>query len=182
MSQRKEKEKKRRRRRKKNRAGQQRRPRTDAIDLRVPQPELAHAPVWLDRSGARVEAAHETLGLSASPSPEAVQAAFRASLAETSPEDDPERARRLMQARNVLTEPSEVLTRALGDLRVPNAAHFVPNHVPRTVNSTEPAAAPTERPEWSSRSRLIVLLTLYALLENELDFQPSTPRRDGLFD
>lgn len=168
------------RKRRKDRRGPARRVRGPAegpreIDLVVRHPELAHPPIHVDAWGTRIPDPYGCLRLDpAAPVTEAsVQAAFRAALAETPPEQDPERARECVEARDRLLAPAQALTRALGDLRVPRAEAFVPGHTLQSTPSPRLASTP---PAWSSRSRLVAILTLYALLEDELekDGSPST--------
>lgn len=161
------------RKRRKDRRGPARRSRGPAevpheIDLVVRHPELAHAPVHIDAFGMRVPDPYASLGLDpATPaSAAAVQAAFRAALTATPPEKDPQRARECIEARDRLLAPAQALTRVLGDLRVPRAEAFVPGH--GAPSPTPPRGSQTS-PGWSSRSRLVAILTLYALLEDELE-------------
>lgn len=183
MGRRQKNERKRKDKRKERRAARHAQPRRKEggmeVDLRVRHPELARPPVYLDSAGERIADPYACLGLESEPppTPEAVQAAFRAALAGTSPESEPERARALVQARKFLLEPDEVVGRTLGDLRVPDARHFVPGYESREIPGaprSEPAAV-----DWSSRSRLVVLMTLYALLEEELE-EDAESRRSGL--
>jgi hypothetical protein len=122
-----------------------------------------------------------TLGLDprAPFTPESVQTAFRAAIAATPPEQHAERTRELVEARDLLLQPKHALTRLLGDLRVPDAKHFVPGHVPQQAPGAAPA--PIAKTGWSARSRLVAILTLYALLEAELE-SPGGPETGLLFE
>lgn len=153
----------------------------DPLDLRVRHTELAHPPVYVDSSGARIADPFVCLGLDPqlAPTRDAVQAAFQAALAETPPESDPQRARELREARDFLLEPGEALTRTLGDLRVPNPEHFLPGYQSRKA----PATTPTSTTDWSSRTRLVAIMTLFALLAEELEGGAPPPMETGnLFD
>ena len=174
MSRRKEKQRQRKRRRQecKPRAGVARSRREPAarasVDLRVRHPELAHPPVYVDARGVRVADPFDCLGLDpeAPVTQETVQAAFRAAIAATPPESNAQRAIQLVEARDRLLQPKQALTRILGDLRVPNAEHFVPGHERKPAPGAPRRAA--LKPDWSARSRLVAIMTLYALLEAEL--------------
>jgi len=126
----------------------------------------------------RVADPFTTLGLDprAPVTPESVQSAFRAAIAATPPEQHAERTRELVEARDLLLQPKQVLTRILGDLRAPNAKHFVPGHVPQPA----PKARHTVKTDWSARSRLVAILTLYTLLEAELEGESASGPQTGL--
>jgi hypothetical protein len=66
----------------------------------------------------------------------------------------------------------------LGDLRVPNAKSFVPGHERRAVPSAPREVA--AKPDWSARSRLVAIMTLYALLEAELEGERASGPQTGL--
>lgn len=187
MKRRKEKQERRRRRKERRPGAGARRTERPAsalgpIDLGVLHPELAHPPVYVDDSGARMPEPLACLGLDpqAPATPAAVQSAFRTALAAAPPERDSERARALLQARDFLLEPRQVLARMLGDLRVPRAEHFVPGHEPRRAPSASRAAATAT--DWSARARLVAILTLYALLEDEIEGGAPEAHRRTLFD
>lgn len=139
------------------------------ISLDVQGSEFAHEPRFMSDSATRVSDPRTTLGLDSTceHSSETVLAAFNAALAHTSPEAAPERARELLEARKRLLDPSEIMTRTLGDLRVPNPASFIPGFVPRPKLSSPKKA--TKHSDWNSRARMITLVTLFALLEDEID-------------
>lgn len=170
MSRRKQKQrpKARAKRKKQDRQPRRRQVPSSRIDFVVPRPDLARSPIYVDGAGAPLGDPLARLGLShdEANSKHAVQAAFRDALAKTPPEKDPEGARELVVARDLLLKPEYVLSRALGDLRVPDATQFVPGH--------ERGEAPERgsgrpRPDWSSRSRLVAIMTLYAILGDDLE-------------
>jgi len=105
--------------------------------------------------------------------------AFRAALADAPPERNAERARQLVEARDLLLDPRQVLVRTLGDLRVPRAEHFVPGHERRPAPEAPRETAPA--PSWSARSRLVAIMTLYALLEDELEGGGAGAQTGSLF-
>lgn len=187
MNRRQEKERRRQEKRKRRQAARRARPRgvDDELgfDLRVRHVERARAPVFVDASGRRIADPYACLGLAPdpAPTPDEVLAAFRAALAATPPESDPERARELREARDFLLAPEQAPARLLGDLRVPDAAHFVPGYE-RRVHPDARAPKSAGKPAWSSRTRLVALMTLYALLAEDLEGVP--PPRDprSLFD
>jgi hypothetical protein len=186
MSRRVDRERKRKDKRKQRQAARRAQPREreelGRVDLRVRRPELARAPVYVDSAGRRIPDPFECLGLAAEPPPtsDAVQAAFRAALASTPPESDGQRARELVEARDFLLDPSRVQDRALGDLRVPDPTHFLPGYANRESPGSRATAAPLD---WTSRSRLVALAALFALLEDELEGGPgAAPRTPLLFD
>lgn len=147
------------------------------IDLRVPHVELTQPVVYMNAQGIRVPDPHAALGLDpdAAPSAEEVRNAFRHCLSAISPEQDPQRARELIEARDFLLDPGQELDRMLGDLRVPDPKHFLPKYVPRAQSaSSKPVVG------MSSRTRLVALMALYAILEQEIDGGGSGGARDGL--
>jgi len=186
VSQRKLKQRQRRQRRKerKRRVGAEQGRREPAafgsVDLRVRRPELAHPPVWVGAGGMRLADPFIALGLdpAAPVTKETVKSAFRAALAAAPPEQHAERTRQLVEARDLLLQPKQVLTRLVGDLRVPNAKHFVPGHEPLPAPKARHGAA--VKTDWSARSRLVAILTLYALLEAELEGGGASEAQTGL--
>jgi len=150
------------------------------VDLRIPRPDLAHPPVFIDGTGTVVPSPYVVLGLDADARIDAdeVQSAFRAAIEKTSPESDPARARDLLEARNTLLDPKLVLRRALGDLRAPRTECFLPDHESRetTVSGAEPEV------DWSSRARLVAAAALFALLESEIENDGAGAGNNGLFD
>lgn len=151
-----------------------------SVDLGVRHPELAHPPVWVDAKGMRVADPFAALGLDpeAPVTQESVQSAFRAAIAAAPPEQHAERTRELVEARDLLLQPKQILTRLLGDLRVPDAKHFVPGHV-RLADAKAPRGAAVKT-DWSARSRLVATMTLYALLEAELEGGAASEAQTGL--
>jgi len=152
-----------------------------ALDLRVRRPELARPPVYVDASGMRIPDPFERLGLdpATAPSADVVRASFREALERTSPEADADRARELLEARDLMVDPKRGLERALADLRVPNPEHFIPGYeAPETPSPARPRHEPVD---WSARSRLIAIMTLHALLEDELESPGPSVKQPGLF-
>lgn len=177
-----QKQRKQQKRKSTRRSAPRREPALDPIDLRVRHPELAHPPVYVDSGGARIADPFACLGLDphVTPTRDAVQAAFQTALAATPPESDPQRARELREARDFLLDPGQALARTLGDLRVPNPEHFLPGYESRQVPARSPATAATS--DWSSRTRLVAIMTLFALLAEELEGEAPRMETGTLFD
>lgn len=123
-----------------------------------PDPQRCLPAVFLDATGKAVEDPWAELGVPRDADEAAITAAWKARIVERPPERDPEGARRLLEARERLLDPSRVIERELGSTHVPDPDAF-------GLPSAEPAVDML-----SVRERLVGQLALYALLEGtELD-------------
>ena len=104
----------------------------------------------------------ETLGLPTDrvPSPEQVQAAWKAAILENPPEHSPDLARDLRAARERLIAPERFIERELGALSVPRPEAF------GLLAPSAAAAAPA--PKMDALGRLMGQMLLYTLVEEEL--------------
>jgi len=145
--------------------------------LLVPHPERCLPPVYVANGGQVIEDPRTVLGLPTGPLDEqTVRAAWRQALVAHPPEQDPDGARRIHEARDRLVDPKEWLARQLGVLHVPDPEAW-------DLSSTDPPEATTDRLD--AKTRLLGEAVLYALLEAELDHNPQEPaihgRQQGLF-
>lgn len=157
-----------RERRRKNAAGPATQPRGGAPGGRVaaPDPRTLRPPVHFTADGERIDAPEQVLGLAAgNRDPAQVRAAWTKRLREHPPEQDPEGARRLREARDRLLDPKRLIERELGVLRVPDAqAWGLP---------TSPLAE--DAGLLDAQARLLGQAALYVLVEDAL-------MREGLHD
>ena len=139
----------------------------------IPRPDTTRPPVHVDASGQRAPDPLQVLGFDpdAAPSKDEVQERARELLIETPPERDEGRARAILDARARLTESSGAPERLWGELRVPDPRVLIPGFEGR-----EPVDSNGDEDdvEWPAQSRLAALLTLYALVEEEIE----GPRQD----
>jgi hypothetical protein len=147
------------RRERRKAAGQGRQPARprEAKAVLSPAPERCLPPVFIDASRRVVEDPLDTLGLEGEPTPEAARAAWRERILERPPEQHPEEAEALREARDRLIDPERRLERALGVLHIPDPAAF--------GLSGEAAAGEARLP---AMNRLMGQAVLYALVEEEL--------------
>ncbi len=110
-----------------------------------------HPPVFVDTRGRRVEDPLGVLGLSGQPDEAAVRAAWRKQTLEKPPEQFPEAALAVREARERILDPERILERELGML-----------HVPRAPEGEE------REDLLDAMGRLMGQAVLYALLEEEL--------------
>lgn len=118
-----------------------------------PEPQRCFPALALDATGKVVGDPHAELGVSRDADDAAILAAWRARIVECPPERDPERARRLLEARERLLEPTRVIERELGTVHVPDPDAF-----------GLPGAAVGDD-MLTVRDRLVGQLALYVLLE-----------------
>ena len=121
-----------------------------------PDPTNTHPPVFVWPDGRRGPGPHAVLGLPEDATQAQVDAAFRAAMLAHPPEQEPDLARRIREAREVLRAPEHVLRRYAGRLRIPDADAW----------GLAPPEAEPER--LSDQDRLLGLAALYALAEHEV--------------
>jgi len=109
--------------------------------------------ITIDATGKPVNDPYAELGVPRDADEQTILAAWRARIVEQPPERDPEGARRLLEARERLLDPTRVIERALGTLHVPDPTAF----------GLSAPAGPAE--VLTTRERLVGQLALYALLE-----------------
>lgn len=132
---------------------------TPQVALKPPHPERLLPAVHIDGSGHIVPDPLEILGLGPKPADEAtIRAAWRERLVAFPPEQHPDMARQLREARDRLLDPERFLERELGTLQVPDRAKW--------GLQAEPAAPGSE--VLDARARLAASALLYALLEDAL--------------
>lgn len=158
-----EKKKSRRDKRKAQPAAQQRSSAPDPHALwsvSCPDTSRCHPPVHFDAAGHVLEDARALLGLGAGPLTEAeIREAWRKKLIEHPPEQDPEGARKVREARDRLLDPERVFERLLGELRVPDAAAY---------GLSDAALAAQDDGTMDAMARLGGQAMLYALVEDAL--------------
>lgn len=129
-------------------------PRLPSLD--PPEPERCLSVITIDATGKPVPDPYAELGVPRDADEPTILAAWRARIVERPPERDPEGARRLLEARERLLNPTRVIERELGTLHVPDPAAF---GLPGPTGPAGPADMLT------TRERLVGQLALYALLE-----------------
>lgn len=127
--------------------------------------------ICVDEQGHLVEDPRVLLGLPAGPLTEAaVREAWRAKLLLHPPEQDPEGARRLREARDRLLTPERVVERLLGELYVPDPAAY---------GFAAGAPAPAADARLDALARLSGQALLYALVEDALLHNPPPKPTSG---
>jgi len=133
------------------------RPAAPGVVLAPPDPSRCHPTIYVDAGRRVIPDPYEALGLAPSPppSPEAIRAAWRDRILARPPEQHPEEAAALREARDRLADPARALERALGELHLPSAEAF--------GLSDAGVEAPMD-----SFGRLLGQAVLYAMVEDEL--------------
>jgi hypothetical protein len=127
--------------------------------LTPPRHDRLQDPVHFDRTGQTIESPRALLGLDAGErDPERIRAAWLEKLRLNPPEQDPEGARRLRDARDLLLDPQRWIERELGVVAVPDA---------RAWGLPEPSERPVDD-RLDCEGRLLGQLVMYALLEDTL--------------
>lgn len=150
-------------------------PFTPRIPLDPPVPERCLAPGYLDAAGRSTDDPYAVLGLPPGERAEpVVQEAWKRNLRAHPPERDPEGARRALEARQRLTDPTRVVERELGVVHLPDPAAW--------GFAAEAAEASTGSTRLSSAERLVGQALLYALLEDHIQgLAPAPGAQASLF-
>jgi hypothetical protein len=125
-------------------------------------PERCGPALYVNAQGARVSDPWARLGVAAGASADELKAAWAEQTRRFPPEQHPEEALALREARDRLTLPERLYERAFGALRVPDAQAW---SLPTPPVEAAQAAAPTRL---DARSRLIGQSILYVLVEQAL--------------
>lgn len=130
-----------------------------AID--PPLPERLRPPVYVDAQGHPIPDPFETLGIPRGTTDEStIRAAFREETIAHPPEQEPERARQIREARDRLIEAPRFLEREALELRVPDPDAWQLGETPK--------------PRVDTWARLMGQAALYALVEDALSSEPAT--------
>ena len=122
----------------------------------APSPSHCHPPIHVTADRTVTADPFTVLGLPPGASPEAIQAAWRDAMLAYPPEQHPDKATALRQARDRLLDPERFIERELGVLHIPRPEAFG-------------LSAPTTAPEkLDALGRLLGQAALYALVEEAL--------------
>jgi hypothetical protein len=133
-----------------------------------PSLERCHDPLFIDARGHVVTDPFVQLGLDPAQGrdEETVRAAWAEQIKAHPPEQDPEGARRVRDARERLTNPASVFERTLGILHVPaSRAWSLPD---AAAVDADLAASPLTEAWLDAKTRLMGQAVLYALVEDLL--------------